>query len=140
LNIVVDASVALKWFLLHRPDEQDLSKAGALALAAEQGKIRLFAPPHWRLEVLGVLSRNAPTVVEEALIELSGLGASIVDEFDICLEAANMSAQFNQHIFDTMYHAVAISCSATLVTANEAYFVKTRSRGHIALLSDFELA
>lgn len=140
MNVVIDASVALKWFLLHRPEEQDLASAGALALAVERGKVRLFAPPHWHLEVLGVLARNAPAVLEEALVELSGLRANTIDTYDVCLAAANMSADLKLHIFDTMYHAVAISCGATLITADEAYFVKARKLGHVCLLSNFELA
>jgi predicted nucleic acid-binding protein len=139
LNLVIDASVTLKWFLLHHHDEQDLDKAGALAMAAEEGKVHLFAPLHWRLEVLGVLSRNAPSVVEEALLELSGLNAKTIDTHSVYLAAATMAADLKQHMFDTMYHAVAISCSATLVTADEAYFTKARALGHISLLSNFEL-
>lgn len=116
-----------------------MDKAGTLALAAEVGKVHLFAPPHWRLEVLGVLSRNAPSVVEEALLELSGLGAKTIDTYGVYLAAATMAADIKQHIFDTLYHAVAISCSATLVTADEAYFMKARALGNISLLSNFEL-
>jgi predicted nucleic acid-binding protein len=42
-----------------------------------------------------------------------------------------------QHLFDTLYHAVALETGATLVTADERYYETARGEGNITLLSDF---
>ena len=50
---------------------------------------------------------------------------------------AELSIQLKQHLFDTLYHAVALEEGATLVTADEAYFAKAKDLGNITRLSDF---
>jgi len=43
------------------------------------------------------------------------------------------------HLFDTLYHAVALEEGATLVTADAAYFAKAKDLGGIELLADFAM-
>jgi predicted nucleic acid-binding protein len=52
--------------------------------------------------------------------------------------AADMAARLNHHLFDTLYHAVALEEGAVLVTADEAYFNKASHLGGIQLLADFK--
>ena len=51
--------------------------------------------------------------------------------------AADLAIQYNHHLFDTLYHAVALEEGATLVTADEAYFAKAGGLGNIQRLADF---
>ena len=50
--------------------------------------------------------------------------------------AAQIAVQFNHHLFDTWYHAVALGAGATLVTADERYFNKAKGLANIVLLRD----
>jgi predicted nucleic acid-binding protein len=53
--------------------------------------------------------------------------------------AADLSISLNHHLFDTLYHAVALEEGATLVTADDAYFDKAKHLGGIELLADFAI-
>jgi predicted nucleic acid-binding protein len=54
--------------------------------------------------------------------------------------AADLTIAYNQHLFDTLYHAVALETGATLVTADDRYFAKARGEGGVVMLSDFQPA
>jgi predicted nucleic acid-binding protein len=64
VKLVVDASVALKWFL--GASEANLDQAGAVAAAIERADTELFAPPHWTAEVAAVLARLEPELMDDA--------------------------------------------------------------------------
>lgn len=82
-RIVVDASVAIKWLVPHKPEEANIYKA------FYQTGIRL-------------------------------------------------SIELNHHLFDTLYHAVALHTpDATLITADEAYWRKAQTIGQIVRLVDY---
>jgi hypothetical protein len=68
VKLVVDASVALKWFL--GASEANLDQAGAVAAAIERADTELFAPPHWTAEVAAVLARLEPELMDDALLLL----------------------------------------------------------------------
>ena len=52
--------------------------------------------------------------------------------------ACGMAIDLKQHLFDTLYHAVALEAhDAVLITADERYFRATRSAGGIARLKDW---
>lgn len=53
--------------------------------------------------------------------------------------ASDLSIRLNHHLFDTLYHAVALKAGATLVTADERYYAKAANLGHIMRLADFPL-
>jgi predicted nucleic acid-binding protein len=53
--------------------------------------------------------------------------------------AAELSATLKHHLFDTLYHAVALEEGATLITADETYFNKAKSVGGIVQLADFSI-
>jgi predicted nucleic acid-binding protein len=44
----------------------------------------------------------------------------------------------NHHLFDALYHAVALEVGATLVTADEVYFNKAKELGGLQRLGDFQ--
>ena len=139
MRIVVDASVALKWYLKDRPEEQYVEQAIKIGDLIERGGLELFAPPHWPFEVIAVLARLAPNYIDEAIVELSAMGKPLVPGSSVLRRAANLSIRYNHHLFDMLYHAVALETGATLVTADDRYFAKAHGEGHIILLRDFQM-
>jgi predicted nucleic acid-binding protein len=137
MKLVVDASVALKWFL--SANEAYLDQARAVAAAIELSGTVLFAPPHWAAEVAAVLARVEPGVMDDALLLLHDMRPITAGGMQLLKRAADMSVALNHHLFDTLYHAVALEEGATLVTADEMYFSKAQSLGGITSLADFSI-
>jgi predicted nucleic acid-binding protein len=139
VRLVVDASVAVKWFLKERLDEPHLTKAEAVAAAIELSGTVLLAPVHWILEIIAVLARTDPGAVDDALLFLDDMKPTTIQGVPVLRRAADLSIALNHHLFDTLYHAVALEEGATLVTADEAYFSKAKHLGGIEFLSDFAI-
>ena len=139
MKIVVDASVALTWFLRGGPDELDVPEAEAVASAIGQSGTELLTPAHWTAEVIAVLARTEPGAVDDALVLLDDMRPVIIAGLPVLKCAADLSISLNHHLFDTLYHAVALEEGATLVTADGAYLSKARSFGGIVALADFSV-
>jgi len=139
LKLVVDASVALKWFLRGRPDELHVAEAEAVLSVIGESRTELFAPGHWIAEVIAVLARTKPGAVDDALIFLDDMRPVIVGGIPAVKRAAELSIALDHHLFDTLYHAVALEEGATLVTADEVYFTKAKDLGGLQRLSDFRV-
>lgn len=137
MRLVVDASVAVKWFVPERPDEQNLAEAFEVARYITSEHAELFAPPHWIGEILSVLARVAPAAIDDALSVLYRLRCQTVATIEIHKNAADLAITLNHHLFDTLYHAVALEYDATLVTADDRYFAKAQGQGRIVMLKDF---
>jgi predicted nucleic acid-binding protein len=137
VKLVVDASVALKWFLTARPEEDHLAQAEAVATAIEDSQSELFAPPHWIAEITAVLARIDPGVVDDSLLILDDMQPVVIDSVSVLRRAADLAISLDHHLFDSLYHAVALEEGAMLVTADEAYFAKAKSLGGIELLENF---
>jgi predicted nucleic acid-binding protein len=101
------------------------------------GEIDAIQPPHWLVEVLSVLAREASPFAEEALETLEDLKLPVVIETEIDKAGTALSRQTKHHMFDTMYHAVALVRGATLITADDIYFAKAYRLGNIKLLTNF---
>lgn len=129
-KIVVDASVALKWFLQDNEDHCD--KAIALLIGN-----RLIQPPHFIAEVAAVLARKKPAEADQDLADLLEVEMAIADEPPIYQQAIRLSIDLNHHLFDTLYHAVALETKdALLITADNVYYEKAKHLGRIKLLAD----
>lgn len=139
MRFVVDASVALKWYMAHRDGELHVREAAAVGEMIESGSSEVFAPPHWVIEILSVLSRLEPQFVDVALVQLTDMSHTIVSNASVLRRAADMSIALNHHLFDTLYHAVALDTGATLITADERYYEKAKDLGNITLLRDFTI-
>ena len=122
MKLVIDASVAVKWILLGAPDESDIDAAVAILNGIEDGQYSLVQPSLWFAEVLAVVVRRSPSLANTALGDLRKTGAEIVDDDAVYHRAAELSHRLKHHLFDTLYHAVALEHGATLVTADERYF------------------
>jgi predicted nucleic acid-binding protein len=139
MRLVVDASVALKWFLKGKPNESHVDKAEAVAAAIARSPTELFAPVHWEVEVISVLARIEPDLVDDALVALDDMRPVINAGVPVLRRAADLSIALNHHLFDTLYHAVALEEQATLLTADEVYFNKAKDLGGIQRLGDFQV-
>lgn len=137
MRLVVDASVTLKWYLSHRDAEQEVEQAAAVGRVIESGTTQLFAPPHWILEVVSVLARIEPDLVDTAILEMSDMKPTLIESSTVLSRAAQMATNLQRHMFDTLYHAVALDCDATLVTADAQYYNASQHLGHIVSLTDF---
>jgi predicted nucleic acid-binding protein len=136
MMLVVDASVALKWVLGHRPDEADVERAISIADSVRARQVGLLQPPHWLAEVLGVLARLRPDAIGPTLTAIEQLEAKVDASWEAHRLAAEVAVRLDHHVFDTLYHAVAVINDCMLVTADRRYFVKARDLGHIVLLRD----
>jgi predicted nucleic acid-binding protein len=136
MKLVVDASVAIKWFV-GAIDEQHMAQADAVAAAIEGRETELFAPVHWTAEVIAVLARRDSRLVDRALLALDDMSPTLIHGVATLRRAAELSITLDHHLFDTLYHAVALQEEATLVTADAVYFAKAKDLGGIQLLADF---
>jgi predicted nucleic acid-binding protein len=137
VTLVIDASVAIKWFFQNKPGEQDAKQALGVLRALQDGKIDAIQPPHWLVEVMSVLAREAPPFAEEALEVLEALELPISIETGAYRLGVRLSRQLRHHTFDTLYHATALEHGATLITADDNYFAKAFRLGNIKLLTTF---
>ncbi len=138
---VVDASVAVKWFVPQNPAEVDSEIALALLDAYADGRIRLMEPPIWRAEVAAVLVRLLPHPLESQLARLWALDYHSADSEAVLMAAGRLAVTLNHPLFDTLYHATALSQPhAVLVTADERYFNKAAALGQIIRLRDWSVS
>jgi len=130
--VVIDASVAIKWFVFESPDEGDTDEALDLLRAYRDDRIEFYQPPIWRAEVLAVLSRIVPDKVEQHTWKLLAFDYVEASGSALYLKAVQLSIQLDHHLFDTIYHASAlIHPSATLITSDEKYRNKAESLGRM---------
>jgi len=137
VRLVIDASVAVKWFFHNKPGEQDGKQALSILQSLQTGEATAIQPPHWVVEAMSVFSREAPPFAEEALEVLKVLDLPVSTETAAYSLGARLSRQLKHHMFDTLYHAIALENEATLVTADDAYFAKACRLGNIKMLTAF---
>lgn len=136
MRLVLDASVIIKWF--STGEEAFQQEAMQLYHAIQTGKVAVVQPVHWQAEVIAVLTRLLPENIDQLIPLLDALEFKTQETSNIYQRAAVLSKDFNHHLFDTLYHAVALSENALLVTDDRKYFNKAHARGHIALLQDID--
>ena len=137
--VVVDAGVALKWFLRLHDNEPDVDRALALLIGIDDARIQMVQPAHFIAEVSAVLAREKPHDAHDDLLDLIDIERRTLDTPDIHATALDLAIRYRQPLFDTLYHAVALhNPGATLVTADRQYYEMTRTEGQISLLADWE--
>ncbi len=134
--VVLDASVALKWFLRLRDDEADTGRALAILAGVNEASIQMVQPVHFFPEVASVLAREKPEEAQDDLLDLLEIEHRTLDTPNILATALDLAIRYRHHLFDTLYHAVALHTpGAALITADQRYYEKTKDEGRIALLS-----
>ena len=138
IRYVIDASVAIKWLIPENPEEQDVPQALALLDALKDDRITLYQPVHWEAEIAAVLTRFSPTTAITKIVAIRSLMFNRVNETTVYATACDLAARLNHHLFDTLYHAVALHVpESILITADQRYYQKAQAVGQIDLLSAF---
>jgi predicted nucleic acid-binding protein len=138
VTVVLDASVVVKWLLQDPRQEPDSDKATQLVEAVVKGTEPVLQPPHWLVEVGAVLARVSPATAAEDIVMLRALDFPVSDDPIMLRRACEMAIDLRQHLFDTLYHAVALETPDTLlITADERYFRAARSLSGIVNLRNW---
>jgi predicted nucleic acid-binding protein len=138
VEVVLDASVAAKWVLRDARNEADVPAANQILSRVRDGEVRLYQPPHFVLEMSAVLARESPANAARDLGLIQQIEMAVVAEPDIVRHALALAVRHRQHVFDTMYHAVALARPrSVLVTADERYWRAAHREGAIVRLADF---
>jgi predicted nucleic acid-binding protein len=137
---VVDATVAVKWALPGQEDETHQAQALALLQEIRQGNCQVLQPPHWLAEVGAVLTRLAPEHSLGLFQALLAMELPMTTEWTVYEQACRLAVDLQHHLFDTLYHAVALHSSDTIfITADTQYFRKAVGLGQIIELKNFSL-
>ncbi|MCF7985248.1 MAG: type II toxin-antitoxin system VapC family toxin [Thiohalocapsa sp.] len=137
MTLVLDASVVVKWLFNDPERESDTARATALMSAVARGGCDVLQPPHWLLEVAAVIARETPARAEQDVRMLEALALPARMDSAILARACRLSVDLRHHLFDTLYHAVALECGATLVTADERYYRKVQTSVWVKHLRDW---
>ena len=136
-RVVVDASVVVQWLLPQRADAADVGQALMLLDGLRSGRVKIFQPVHWLAETAAVLVRLSPETAAADVADLYAMSLPIESGPEVYLTACELARTLDHHVFDTLYHAVALTLPDTvLVTADARYERTARQRGAIMLLRD----
>jgi predicted nucleic acid-binding protein len=139
--VVVDASVVVKWIFAEHPEESYSLQALQLLQSIKDSRLPVVQPPHWLAEVAAVVARLEPKLAHEAVTVLYALEFPVADGVELYQRACGLATALRQHVFDTLYHAVALTePDATLVTADERYYRRAFKVGRILRLKDYRPA
>ena len=135
--VVLDASVVLKWMFEDPARERDTEKAFAVIESVVRGRQEILQPVHWLAEVAAVAARLTPQTALRDVEMLAALEFPATDDPNVMRRATDLAIETNHHLFDTLYHAVALENEdAMLVTADDRYYVKAERYGMISALRD----
>lgn len=139
-TVVVDASVIVKWIFPARPQESYSLQALQILQYIKEARVSVIQPPHWLAEVAAVATRLEPTIARQAVPLLYTFEFPVAQGVEVYERACSLASTLRQHVFDTLYHAVALTQpDALLVTADEAYYRKGKKLGRIVRLREFHL-
>jgi predicted nucleic acid-binding protein len=138
MTLVVDASVIVKWLIQDANREENTSRATLLMKRVLEEGGEIIQPVHWLTEVAAVLARLSPSSAEDDALMLRALELPVDDSPEVLRRACRLAADLDRHVFDTLYHAVALEqTDAVLVTADDHYARAARRQGRILRLSDW---
>lgn len=140
MRLVVDASVVIKWLFADPEREEHTERATTLMAAIVRQETPAVQPVHWLAEVGAVLARITPDKAEQEIVLLSALGLAVQDGPEILQRACRLAIDLDHHLFDTLYHAVALETESVLVTADEHYLNKASDLGRIMHLAEWSAA
>ncbi|MTW22212.1 type II toxin-antitoxin system VapC family toxin [Allochromatium palmeri] len=136
--LVIDASVIIKWLFQDPEREADTEQATALMAAVARGDLSVVQPPHWLIEVAAVMARETPERAQRDLALLEAMTLPVRSDVEVLTRACTLAIDLGHHLFDTLYHAVALESGACLVTADERYHRKAKGLPCIRHLRDWD--
>jgi predicted nucleic acid-binding protein len=130
-ELVIDASVAVKWVVQGEPFRH---KARALLRDAKLKSTALIGPPLLEYEVESVLQsrlrdkRANVTTVNASLNAFYAVGVQIVTPPDLLRRARSIARQFKQdYVYDSVYAALAALRGCEFWTADKAFYDTVRT-------------
>jgi predicted nucleic acid-binding protein len=123
-NVVLDASVAAKWFL-PRAGEPLAEEALALLRRYADGEIELIVPDLFWAEFGNVLwkavrmGRVLEKAAVEALTDMLKARLPTVSGQELAEDALAIALSTGRPVYDAMYVALAVQKDSTLITADE---------------------
>lgn len=136
---VIDASVSVKWFIGDAEDEQDINTAWGLLEQGNAGQCWFIQPSHWIGEVAAVLARRQPAFATRNIEDLLLFNFfSVISSPAVYRRAIALAQRLDHHLFDTLYHAVALEEDIPFITADRQYFKKAKKLGHIVMLEEID--
>ena len=139
MRLVIDASVAVKWIFPEPDREKDVDRALDLLRHIGSGRVEVVQPVHWLLEVSAVVTRIRPQAAADAASLLDAMELPECHDLEVLRRGISLAERLSHHLFDTLYHAVALECDADLVTADIKYAAKARSLGRVVLLEELSI-
>ncbi len=138
-SYVIDASAAVKWFIPDVDVEPGVDRALRLLASGQRDEARFLQPPHWVSEVAAVLVRLSPKTVASSVEALMALAfVKTANDVEHYQRAISLARKLDHHLFDTLYHAVALEEKAILITADRKYYDKARRLGSILMLEELD--
>lgn len=118
MKVVIDTSVVVKWLI---PSSEELYTDQALELleAIRTSRVTALQPPHWLAESAAVIARLDSATAPRAVDLLAAMQLPVIDELEVYQRAVTLATRLRHHLFDTLYHAVALEHDATLITAED---------------------
>jgi predicted nucleic acid-binding protein len=98
MEVVLDASVIVKWILPGRTGETHAQRALDVLGEIQAGRLSVVEPPHWLAEVAAVVGRLAPERASEILGLMHAMEFPVVGELEVYQEAVRLSARSGQHV------------------------------------------
>jgi predicted nucleic acid-binding protein len=128
-NVVVDASVAVKWVVSEEHSD--------IAQTLLEGDVALSAPAHWLAEAAtglwGACRRGELSAqqAQERVALLVGAPVAAVPLHHLATAAVDLALRLNLTIYDTLYLALAEDQRARLITADRRLFEAARRDRHL---------
>jgi predicted nucleic acid-binding protein len=88
-------------------------------------------------EVAAVVTRLRPEAAEPALDLLDAMEFPVANDLVVLKRASRIARELQHHLFDALYHAVALEHGRTLISADHHYFRKAAPLGQILRIEDF---
>ncbi|MBP6001878.1 MAG: type II toxin-antitoxin system VapC family toxin [Pyrinomonadaceae bacterium] len=137
MNVVVDASVAIKWFLPEEHSaEAELLLAPACELIAPELTIAEFGNIVWKKIRCGNLRDSEATAIIDSFLRL---GIEFQSNVDLLHAAVEVAIETGQSAYDCTYLALAIAKDCRFVTADRKFFLglrNTRFRNYIVWIEN----
>jgi predicted nucleic acid-binding protein len=115
-TLVIDASVAIKWFL---PEQYSINAIRLLDAGHELTAPDLIFPECGNVLWKKWLRQEIESDVIPALLgDLCRMNIRIVPTFSLIAEASRIAVTFRRSFYDSIYLALAVACSGRMITAD----------------------
>ncbi|MGH9721138.1 MAG: type II toxin-antitoxin system VapC family toxin [Bryobacteraceae bacterium] len=142
--VILDASVACKWFLSGR-DEKNVDEAVELLRLFTKGKVRFEVPDLFFAEVGSVAlraerhKRSGRAICDQVIEQLLGMKLPAHPAAPLLQLAREIARRFNCAVYDSIYVALAVNRNGTVVTADEKLVAAAAAYLPVAWLGAFPI-